>query len=141
MLDSTTKDARPKQGYRVYPREFKQQIVKETLEPGASVSIVAHHSILESFGDAPDSADVPAIELSCESKDRIVGESEFALDSDTDKRTRPRIAISCDPRLFHRKFCEQPSPKRTHSRKCFLSFGIEEIVRALSSSHFRQSLH
>ena len=41
MSDSATKGARPKQGHRVYPREFKQQGVKETLEPGASVSIVA----------------------------------------------------------------------------------------------------
>jgi transposase len=41
MLDSTAKDIRPKQGRRVYPREFKQQVIKQTLEPGASVSIVA----------------------------------------------------------------------------------------------------
>jgi transposase len=41
MSDSAAKDVRPKQGHRVYPREFKQQVIKETLEPGASVSIVA----------------------------------------------------------------------------------------------------
>ena len=41
MLNSTTKGSRAGQGHRVYPREFKQQVIKETLEPGASVSIVA----------------------------------------------------------------------------------------------------
>jgi transposase len=41
MSDSVEKARRLKQGHRVYPREFKQQVVKETLEPGASVSIVA----------------------------------------------------------------------------------------------------
>jgi transposase len=41
MLDSITKSARAGRGHRVYPLAFKQQVVKETLEPGASVSIVA----------------------------------------------------------------------------------------------------
>jgi transposase len=41
MSDSAEKDARRKQRHRVYPLAFKQQVVKETLEPGASVSIVA----------------------------------------------------------------------------------------------------
>jgi transposase len=41
MANSSTKGARAGQGHRVYPLAFKQQVVKETLEPGASVSIVA----------------------------------------------------------------------------------------------------
>jgi transposase len=41
MSDSVEKGRHLKQGHRVYPREFKQQVVRETLEPGASVSIVA----------------------------------------------------------------------------------------------------
>ena len=41
MWDSTAKDERPKRRHRVYPQEFKQQVVKEALEPGASVSVVA----------------------------------------------------------------------------------------------------
>ncbi len=41
MLNSTTKGSRAGQRHRVYPREFKQQVIRETLESGASVSIVA----------------------------------------------------------------------------------------------------
>jgi transposase len=41
MSESAAKDGHPRQGHRVYPREFKQQVIRETLEPGASVSIVA----------------------------------------------------------------------------------------------------
>ncbi len=41
MVDSTTKGVRAGQGRRAYALAFKQQVVRETLEPGASVSIVA----------------------------------------------------------------------------------------------------
>jgi len=41
MSNSTTKGVRARQGHRVYPLAFKQQVVRETLEPGASVSVVA----------------------------------------------------------------------------------------------------
>lgn len=42
MSNSTTMTgSRVGQKHRVYPLAFKQQVIKETLEPGASVSIVA----------------------------------------------------------------------------------------------------
>jgi transposase len=41
MSDRITKGSRTGQGHRVYRLAFKQQVVQETLEPGASVSVVA----------------------------------------------------------------------------------------------------